>query len=203
MSRSVYVASVEGQTGKSAVALGLLDALIREVGSVGVFRPLISTAPARAAADDGRSRGVDLILDLLVGRPGIEQSYDEAVGVTYDDARADPEEALHRIVRRFAELRERFEVVLVLGSDYTDVTAATELSLNARIAANLGTPVVLVVHGRDRTPEQIRAVADGALIEFRAQHAQAVAVIANRVDPEALAEVAEALRAELGFSFGG
>ena len=40
MSRSVYVASPEGLTGKSAVALGLLDALIREVGSVGVFRPL-------------------------------------------------------------------------------------------------------------------------------------------------------------------
>ena len=32
MSRSVYVASPEGLTGKSAVALGLLDALIREVG---------------------------------------------------------------------------------------------------------------------------------------------------------------------------
>ena len=34
--RSVYVASPEGLTGKSAVALGLLDALTREVGSVGV-----------------------------------------------------------------------------------------------------------------------------------------------------------------------
>ncbi len=36
----MYVASPEGLTGKSAVALGLLDALVREVGSVGVFRPL-------------------------------------------------------------------------------------------------------------------------------------------------------------------
>ncbi len=183
MSRSVYVASVEGQTGKSAVALGLLDALIREVGSVGVFRPLISPA----------GRGRDVILDLLVSRPGIEQTYDEAVGVTYEAARADPEEALHQIVQRFAELRDRFDEVLVLGSDYTDITAATELSLNAKIAANLGAPVVLVVHGRDRTPEQIRAAADGALTEFRAQHAQAVAVIANRVDPDALAEVVAAL----------
>ena len=40
MTRSVYVASPEGQTGKSAVALGLVDALTREVGSVGIFRPL-------------------------------------------------------------------------------------------------------------------------------------------------------------------
>ena len=40
VSRSVYVASPDGLTGKSAVALGLVDALTREVGSVGVFRPL-------------------------------------------------------------------------------------------------------------------------------------------------------------------
>lgn len=184
MSRTVYVASVEGQTGKSAVALGLLDALIREVGSVGVFRPLIS-----AAGEQGR----DVILDLLVNRPGIEQTYDEAVGVGYEAARADPDEALHQIVQRCAALRERFEVVLVLGSDYTDITTATELSFNAKIAANLGAPVVLVVHGRNRTPEQIRAAADGALSEFRAQHAQAVAVIANRVDPGAVTEVVAAL----------
>ncbi|MFC7619900.1 phosphate acetyltransferase [Microlunatus sp. GCM10028923] len=184
MSRTVYVASVEGQTGKSAVALGLLDALIREVGSVGVFRPLIS-----AAGEQGR----DVILDLLVNRPGVEQTYEEAVGVGYEAARADPDEALHQIVQRCATLRERFEVVLVLGSDYTDITTATELTFNAKIAANLGAPVVLVVHGRNRTPEQIRAAADGALAEFRAQHAQAVAVIANRVDPDAVTEVAAAL----------
>ncbi|GAB3765113.1 phosphate acetyltransferase [Microlunatus parietis] len=184
MNRTVYVASVEGQTGKSAVALGLLDALIREVGSVGVFRPLIS-----AAGEQGR----DVILDLLVSRPGIEQTYEEAVGVGYEAARADPDEALHQIVQRCATLRERFEVVLVLGSDYTDITTATELSFNAKIAANLGAPVVLVVHGRNRTPEQIRAAADGALAEFRAQHAQSVAVIANRVDPGALTEVVAAL----------
>ena len=184
VSRSVYIASVEGRTGKSAVALGLLDALIREVGSVGVFRPLISSTGAQ---------GEDLILDLLISRPGIDQSYEDALGVSYETARADAEEALHRIVQRHAELRERYEVVLVLGSDYTDITAATELSFNARIAANLAAPVVLVVHGRNRTPEQIRAAADGALAEFRAHHAQAVAVVANRVEPDARDQVVAAL----------
>ena len=69
----------------------------------------------------------------------------------------------------------------MLGSDYTDVSTGTELSFNAKIAANLGSPVVLVVHGRQRTPEQIRAAADGAIAELRANHAQTVAVIANRV----------------------
>jgi phosphate acetyltransferase len=180
VSRSVYVASSEGETGKSAVALGLLDALVREVGSVGVFRPL-TTVGAHPEAGER-----DLIIDLLVSRPGVQQTYDDAIGVTYDLAREDPDEALHVIVERFGQLAERFEVVLVLGSDYTDVSTGTELSFNAKVAANLGSPVVLVVHGRGRTPAQVHAAAESALAELRAQHSATVAVVANRVDPVAL-----------------
>jgi len=181
VSRSVYIASPEGFTGKSAVALGLLDALTREVDSVGVFRPLTTSS----GSDD-----VDLIVDLLVNQPGISQTYEEAIGVTYDAAREDADEALHIIVERFGQLSDRFDVILVVGSDYTDVASGTELSFNAKIAANLGSPVVLVVHGRERTPEQILAAAESAIAELRANHAHTVAVIANRVDHDA----AEAIR---------
>jgi phosphate acetyltransferase len=187
VSRSVYVASSEGLTGKSAVALGLLDALLREVGSVGVFRPL-TTVGAHPEAGER-----DLIVELLVSQPGVRQTYDEAIGVTYDLAREDPDEALHEIVDRFGRLAERFDVVLVLGSDYTDVSTGTELSFNAKIAANLGSPVVLVVHGRGRTPAQVQAAAESALTELRANHAAAVAVIANRVEPDDLEAVRDAL----------
>ncbi|MGI3786657.1 MAG: phosphate acetyltransferase [Janthinobacterium lividum] len=187
MSRSVYVASSEGLTGKSAVALGLLDALVREVGSVGVFRPL-TTVSAHPDVDER-----DLIVELLVSQPGIRQTYDEAIGVTYDLAREDPDEALHEIVERFGLLTDRFDVVLVLGSDYTDVSTGTELSFNAKIAANLGSPVVLVVHGRGRTPGQVHAAAESALTELRANHAAVVAVVANRVEPDELEAVREAL----------
>jgi phosphate acetyltransferase len=176
VSRSVYIASPEGFTGKSAVALGLLDALTREVDSVGVFRPLTTGS----GSDD-----VDLIVDLLVNQPGISQTYEEAIGVTYDAAREDADEALHVIVERFGQLSDRFDVILVVGSDYTDVATGTELSFNAKIAANLGSPVVLVVHGRERTPEQILAAAESAIAELRANHVHTVAVIANRVDHDA------------------
>ena len=189
MSRSVYVASPEGLTGKSAVAVGLLDALTRQVGSVGVFRPLTTTGTG--------SEDVDLTVDLLVNQPGIAQSYDEAIGVTYDAARQDADEALHVIVERFGQLTDRFDVILVVGSDYTDVTSGTELSFNAKIAANLGSPVVLVVHGRQRTPEQISAAAASGIAELRANHAHTVAVIANRVDHDAVEAICNEL-AQLG-----
>jgi phosphate acetyltransferase len=181
----VYIASPEGLTGKSAVALGLLDALTREVGSVGVFRPLANTSSG--------APGGDVIVDLLISQPGIDQTYEEALGVTYEATRENADEALQVIVERFGQLVDRFDVILVLGSDYTDVSTGTELSFNAKIAANLGSPVVLVVHGRDRTPELIRAAADGAIAELRANHAQTVAVIANRVDEGAQQSIRAAL----------
>ncbi len=187
MSRSVYVASPEGLTGKSAVALGLLDALIREVGSVGVFRPLTTLGGS------GPDEGVDHIVEMLVAQPGTDQTYEEALGVTYAQAHVDPDEALHLIVERYGRLASRFEVMVVLGSDYTDVSTGTELSFNARVAANLGSPVVLVVHGRDRTPEQVRVAADSALAELKANHALTVAVIANRVEPDDLEATSAAL----------
>src|SRR5918998_910706 len=185
MTRSVYVASPEGLTGKSAIALGLVDALTREVGSVGIFRPLTTV---------GTSGETDLVVDLLVNQPGINQTYEEALGVTYEAARENADEALQQIVERFGQLTDRFEVIVVVGSDYVDVASGTELSFNAKIAANLGSPVVLVVHGRGRTPEQIRAAADSAVAELQANHVRTVAVIANRVE----AADAEAIRAALG-----
>lgn len=100
---------------------------------------------------------------------------------------------MHTIIERFGHLAERFDVVLVLGSDYTDISTGTELTVNARIAANLGAPVVLVVHGLDRTPEDVCATAEIALAELRLHHAQPVAVVANRTAPELVDAVRDAL----------
>jgi phosphate acetyltransferase len=70
------------------------------VGSVGIFRPLTTSG--------SESADVDLTVDLLVSQPGISQSYDGAIGVTYDAARKDADEALHIIVERFGQLTDRF-----------------------------------------------------------------------------------------------
>ena len=169
VSNSIYVAAPEGRTGKSMVAVGMIEALTRTVSSVGVFRPVVA------------SGSEDAILHTLISQPGVEQTYDEAVGVTYEQVHDDPDAALHTLVEKYALIKERYESVVILGSDYTATTSPTELTFNARVAANLNTPVVLVVSGRNRTPEDIRSAAEGGLAEFRAHHAKVIAVIANRV----------------------
>ena len=182
MSRSVYIASPEGESGKSTVALGLVNLLSRQVGRVGIFRPVTESNDV-----------TDLVVELLVAQPAVEQTYDDAIGVSYQVMHSDPDAALSEIVRRFHDLVNSFDVLLVLGSDYTDVSTPSELAFNAKVAANLGSPVVLVVHGRGRTPEQVRMAADFAITELAAAHAHPVALIANRVTPEDLDAVRTAL----------
>ena len=80
-------------------------------------------------------------------------------------------------------MADQCDAVLIVGSDYTDVATPSELTTNARIAANLGAPVVLAVKAKDRTPEEVAQIVEMCLAEIAGQHAHTAAVVANRCDP--------------------
>lgn len=183
--RSIYITSPEGETGKSTIALGVLDLLVRKVQRVGVFRPV-----TRAAGPDVQ----DYVLELLLAHDGVDVTAEQAIGVTYEDVHADPEGALSQIVARYHEVARQCDFVVVVGTDYTDVAGPTELSFNARVAANLGAPVLLVVSGKGRTPDAVGNLIEVSVAELRSQHAQPIGVVANRVQPDDL----DAVRTLLG-----
>lgn len=136
----------------------------------------------------------DYILELLLAGTTAGLSYDDCVGVSYQQVHEDPDVAIADIVDRFHRVAEQCDAVLIVGSDYTDVATPSELSMNARIAVNLGAPVVLAVKAADRTPDEVAHVVEVCLAELNHQHAHAAAVVANRCDPAQLAAVAEALK---------
>ena len=134
--------------------------------------------------------GRDSLVDLL--RPGDTDGvpYDASLGVTYEDVRADGDAALEEIVARFRGLAARCDGVLAVGTDFADVGAAGELALNGRIAVNLGLPVLCVVSGHHRTPQEVRSAVAVALSSMRAAGCTVVGVVANRVAPAEAAAVA-------------
>ncbi|WP_157009276.1 phosphate acetyltransferase [Agromyces laixinhei] len=200
MAHSIYICSAEGNTGKSTVALGTLDTLTRRATRVGVFRPI-----ARSTAER------DYVLELLLAHEGVVPiDYDDAVGVSYDDVHVDPEGALATIVRRFKAVEDRCDAVVVIGSDFTDVGSPTELAYNARIAANIGAPVLLVLGGRvshgqgssrterlgysdARSPEALAQLTELAVEELEREHASLLGIVVNRADPDRLPEIVEAI----------
>ena len=168
----IYVASPEGDTGKSTIALGILHRLAATVAKVGVFRPITRLGEDR-----------DYILELLLSQATAGLPYEDCIGVSYQQLHEDPDTAIGDIVDRYHRVADQCDAVLIVGSDYTDVAAPSELSTNARIAANLGAPIVLAVKAKDRTPEQVAQIVDICLTEVSAQHAYTAAVVANRCDP--------------------
>ncbi|WP_136706542.1 phosphate acetyltransferase [Agromyces sp. H66] len=196
MAHRIYICSAEGNTGKSTVALGTLDTLARRATRVGVFRPISRSTEER-----------DYVLDLLLAHDGVVPlDYEDAIGVGYDDVHADPDGALATIVRRFKAVEDRCDAVVIIGSDYTDVGSPTELGYNARIAANLGAPVLLVLGGRvsqgsgrserlgysdARTPEELAQITELALEELDREHATLLGIVVNRADPDRLDEIVE------------
>jgi phosphate acetyltransferase len=179
---AIYVASPEGDTGKSTVALGILHRLTATVPKVGVFRPIT------------RREDRDYILELLLAHSNAGLAYDDCVGVSYQRLHEDPDGAITDIVDSYHAMAARCDAVVIVGSDYTDVATPTELSVNARIAVNLGAPVVLSVRARDRTPAEVVQVIELCLAELALQHAHTAAVVANRCDPAQMDAVAEACR---------
>ena len=184
MPTRIYIASAEGHTGKSSIALGVLETLTREVGRVGVFRPI-----TRSTTEP------DYVLELLLAHTNLDLPYEDCVGVSYDRVHSDPDGALTDIVSRFAAIERQCDAVVIVGSDYTDVGSPTELSYNARIAANLGAPVLLVLGGRtsngtdSRSTEDMRQIAELTSTELRLEHAGLLAVIVNRADPDTMPEI--------------
>ena len=190
--RSIYITSAEGNTGKSTVALGVLETLARSIQRVGVFRPIARSTIER-----------DYVLEMLLQHDGVDLDYEHCIGVSYEDVHENPDAALSRIVERYKAVEAQCDAVVILGSDYTDVGSPTELGYNARVAANLGAPVLLVLGGRvadraeARTPAAMRQFTELAVAELRDQHAALLAVIANRADPDALDEIVAAIGAAL------
>ncbi|WP_292834047.1 phosphate acetyltransferase [Microbacterium sp.] len=186
MAQSIYITSAEGHSGKSTIVLGVIDALMRVTPKVGVFRAIARSTAQR-----------DYVLEMLLEHIDVDLTYDECVGVTYDDVRRDQDAALSTIVERYKAVEAKCHAVVIVGSDFTDVGSMTELGYNARIAANLGAPALLVLNGRAsegdrlgasdaRTPEELGQLTAQAVTELQHHRAELFAVITNRADPAKL-----------------
>jgi phosphate acetyltransferase len=179
----IYIAAPEPASGKSTIALGILHRLAARVAKVGVFRPITRLGEDR-----------DYILELLLEHTTAGLPYEQCVGVTYQQLHDDSDAAIVSIVDAYHAMAEACDVVVIVGSDYTDVTTPAELSINARIAVNLGVPVLLAVSAKGRTVGEVVGVVGVCLAELVAQRAHTAAVVANRCDPVELEAVATALR---------
>lgn len=185
--QGLYITATDAASGKTVVALGVAEAMSRRVRRLGVFRPVVPGGGA-----------VDTVVELIRTRYRIDQPYEDCIGTTYDAVHLDPARAVETIVDRYRALAARCEAVVVVGSDFTDAANTAEFGFNADVAANLALPVLLVVGGMERTPQDVAAVVRVSRQELTRLHATELAVVVNRVRPGAEEEVRREVAAALG-----
>jgi phosphate acetyltransferase len=182
MDRNIYLTAIEPGSGKSAVALGVMEALA-SLGQVGYFRPIVASGERP-----------DNDIELVRHRYRLPQSYQQSYGAVVDDLRAMSdrgryEQLLMRIMDAYKRLDDRTDVLLVEGSDFTEASRALEFDFNADAANHLGCPVLLVVRGRDRSVDQVLEVVQLAHGSLTGRGCTILATVCNRVDPAAAEEL--------------
>jgi phosphate acetyltransferase len=174
----VYLTGLETGGGKSTVALGVMELLSRRVRRLGVFRPLVRTDP-------------DPIVELLrrryqVTAAGFGASYSEAERLI---AGGRMDELVGRVVDQFRPIDQGCDAAVIVGTDFgrepgdphSSAPLPEELAFNVRLATELRAPVLSVVDGRGREPEDVASVVRSAYHTLDDLHSTQVAVVANRV----------------------
>src|ERR671937_957176 len=178
MARKLYVTAMEPQSGKSVVALGLMELLSARVERLGFFRPIIPPA-----------NEPDPQIELIRRRYQLAAPYERMHALTQDEAAAIPayDELRKRVVEAYKQLEQDCDFVLCEGTDFTSATSALDYGLNADLANELGAPVLVVVKGG--TPDDTVAAVRAARNSLRHKGCTIFGVLVNRVPEELVDEV--------------
>ena len=133
MSRSVYLTAMGPASGKSIVALGLVELLSRRVSRIGFFRPIVQALPDN---DTELIRARYRLADDQVGFAFTADELRSLVSGTRDVADA----GMAQAVAAFKALEARCDVVVIEGTDFTGPSSPLEFDFNARVARHLGAP---------------------------------------------------------------
>jgi phosphate acetyltransferase len=166
----------------------MMELLAGRVERVGFFRPIVE-----------RRSSADPLVQLMCERYPVPGTPADLQGVTYAElheltSAGRIDELVGRVVERFKAIERQCDVMLVVGSDFTDVSSATEFALNLKIADNLGASVLAMVSGRGKQVDDVVATVCMARDELAAAGNPVVAVIANQVEPADVDAVLERVR---------
>ncbi len=195
MSNCLYITATEAQSGKSAVALGVMEMLHRRIGRVGFFRPIINVT-----ADNERDNDIELISSYFNLNIPYEKMYGYKMSEVTELAAQDKEdEIIEGILSRYNELKEYCDFILVEGTDFSEATAAIELVVNAAIINNLGCPVLTVANAFGKNTDEIIQSINILTDSFTDRGCRVVGTIINRTGKGVGKKVIKALKSKKQF----
>lgn len=180
MSTNLYITATEERSGKSAIVLGVMQLLLREVRKAAFFRPIINDP-----GDGHRDHDINLILSEYQ----LDIPYEDTYAYTLKEARELINSGQHallleNILKKYKQLEAEYNFVLCEGTDFQGKDSAFEFDLNADIAANLGAPVMVVASGRKKASDEIVSLTQLTVDALEEKGLDVVAAVINRVSHE-------------------
>lgn len=180
MNKSIYIASVESNTGKSLISLGLMHALLRTKPKVGYFRPIIKDYPK------GKK---DNHINTMLSHFNLKQKYEETFVFTQSEVirkvnNKKEDEIINKIIEHYKKLEEDYDFVIVEDTDFSNSGASLEIDLSILIAKNLNLPVIIISSGIGKSLEDF---IDGLVLaydSFKNKDVEVISVVANKVQEE-------------------
>lgn len=192
MTKALYVATLESHSGKSLVVLGLMQLLLGKMAKVGYFRPVV---------DDIKSEGIDNHINTVISHFGLDLDPEKSYALTqsqviemFNDGKQG--DILDFIIDKYKKLEERFDFILVEGSDFSSDGSVIEFDLNIDIAKNLGIPTILIDNSKGKTLEEFCGNLESAVNAYLQNGINVLGVVANKVRPENLNLVTNRLNKE-------
>ena len=183
MANSLYIAAMEPGSGKSVVALGIMEMLSRRTRRLGYFRPVVPSA-----------KEPDNNIRLIKARYHLDLDYEDMYACAHAEARnlvaeGRVETLLKNILNKYKALEGKCNFVLCEGTDFTGVGSAFEFEFNADVVNNLGCPILVIANGRGKSPDETVDAMQVALESFEEKGCTVLATIINRVDINRVADV--------------
>jgi phosphate acetyltransferase len=190
MSKAVYIATTEPNSGKSIISLGLMQILLGKTAKVGYFRPVI---------DDFEKGKIDNHIKTILTHFEVDLKPKDAYAYTRSEVvrlknQDRDDEIINHIIHKFKAIEERFDFVLVEGSDFSGEGNIIEWDTNVLIAKNLGIPAILITSGKDKTIDESLSHLYMAYDSFKEKGVEILMVVANKVAPEYMEEVISLLK---------
>ena len=196
MTNAIYISTIEAYSGKSVIALGVVNLLVGKTAKIAFFKPIISS--------EGGEK--DAHIDTIASHFNLEMAYQDMFVFTRNEVlryiNAGREAyIIDTIIQRFKHLQERYDFVVVEGTDFKASNTNVDFVGNISIAKNLGIPVAIIVKGDGKSAEEIVDTALSATRGFIDNGVQVLTVLANKIDAEKeetiRTQLAKALPAEI------
>jgi len=176
MTQNLYIAASEEMSGKSLIVLGFMELLSRHVNRIGFFRPIVK---------DGKEQ--DSHIRLISHRFKLPHAYTSMFGITSKEGfeyiqAGDMETLFTKILAKYKQLETQCDFILIEGTDFRGQLVSFEFDINARIANNLGSPILAVINGSGKNASQVADAIQMIKGTLQSESCALIGTVVNRVN---------------------